>query len=58
MKTVKRIICALLLVSMLASMFFAVSAAEGDSKKEERTGITIERIKTKGVTHAEGYFMH
>ena len=57
MKTVKRIICALLLVSMLASMFFAVSAAESDSKKEERTGITIERIKTKGVTHAEGYYI-
>ncbi len=57
MKTVKRIVCALLLVSMLASMFFAVSAAESDSEKEERTGITIERIKTKGVTHPEGYYL-
>ncbi len=57
MKTVRRIICALLLASMLVSMFFAVSAAESDSEKEERTGITIERIKTKGVTHPEGYYL-
>ena len=55
MKTVKRIICALLLVSMLVSMFLAVSAAESDSKSE-RTGITIERVKTKGVKHPEGYY--
>ena len=57
MKTVKRIICALLLVSMLASMFFAVSAAESDSKKEERTGITIDKVTTNGVTHPEGYYL-
>ena len=57
MRIVKRIICTLLLVSMLASMFFAVSAAESNSKKEERTGITIERIKTRGITHPEGYYL-
>ncbi len=56
MKMVKRIVCALLLVSMLTSIFFAVSAAESDSKKEERTGITIDKVTTNGVTHPEGYY--
>lgn len=56
MKKIKSLISCLLLFSMLASMFVAANAAESSTKSGERTGITIDNVKTDGVTHPEGYY--
>ena len=55
MKKIIRIICTLLLFSMLMSTFVAVSAAENNSA-DERTGIEMKRVKTGSTTHVEGYY--
>ena len=56
MKKIKSLICALLLLSMIASMFLLVNAAEST-----RSGISIDRVTSKNkmgesVTYPEGYY--
>ncbi len=56
MKKIKGLVCTLLLLSMMASMFLVVNAADGN-----RSGISIDRATSKNkmgewVTYPEGYY--
>lgn len=56
MKNIKRLVCTLLLLSMIASMFLVVNAADSN-----RSGISIDRVTSKNkmgesVTYPEGYY--
>ena len=62
MKTLKRLVSCLLVFSMIASMFLAVTAATETAESSERTGITVERVQSADVfgealTHTKGYYM-
>lgn len=58
MKKLKGLICCLLLLSMIASMFLVINADKGSS----RSGISIDRVTTKNkvgesATYPEGYYV-
>ena len=55
MKKIIKMVCALLLFSMLLPTFLTVSAAMEDTVGE-RSGIEMRRVKTGSTTHTEGYY--